>query len=1343
MSKEGGFGSPALSAGAPWAVGLVAVAALLTRTPAPAPPSTPPLAEPRAAAAVAVPPGRALAAVVPIVKLIADVANVRVTPPEIVQSWDVLLPQLEKRGAAQSAAAIERIGRLVHESVEGPEDAGTDSPAIPDEQVMAILTGLELPNRGDFETHRRRVLDHFRDTRAPADYVSRIRDRVAQVADVTFVIATVPDYADSYSRWIADEAFASIQAAAGTAGYSLDRFLTPGWPQPRESEGRTRRAQEFEPGALIFRGSPSGPQDDTRTAASRAAPEGDGRGPFARRLQLLVVLVVAETATRGLEKPAFAAASQLVLAWTPSGPVHLNVLGPHFSGTSQSLRLAIESIFGAAGPRARTGDLQVRVVTGSATSRSNSAIIEGFVEDPPGTRRRASFGTDTAGQVEFESAVHTDPEMLGPLERRLDAMGIPPSQVALLVEENTAWGSALFTRPRTDAAVHGESTEPVPPGTCENADKGTFSCAIRLSFPMHVSRLAAVTSKAATAAPFAAATLPQLDLVDSKEPSDRLPTFTPALTEGTLTTALAGILATLGREQVRAVGILATDKRDFVFLAREVIRAAPNVQLFTIEPHILFLHPEYRSFVRGTLVASSYPLYSRTQPVLFPLGPSNGTGLRQRRQFVNMAAQGRYNALLYLLDRPDLLVDATADVMAEGDEKTTVRPAAVWLGIVGQNRFVPLDASSRVRHPLLWERYLSISGMWSAARVLLMLALASQLVLIVMARYGHTPVLRGLFAPFTPASDPDVAREQGLLTAAVIASLAMLLVWFLMLARAITADRGLSSAVVALPMLVFAVIAGAIAAAQLVVRGVGRAVDGWRAARGGSSAARQRAATVAVTLVAVSALGALTYGFATWFVIAGPEFSSAWRAFRDLARPELASLQFAAERTLDVSSFVSPTAPIVAFAIVGYAWAMWSLRCLRHQTYRIEATAPLMLTLTRNDQRLAADFSGALASTVHPTGRYFVLPLAALLLLAPGLVYTYSVDGRAFARALVFGSGLALLAATVEAAQAAWLGWRLKATLERLRLHPIADEITARGKDPLDWGISVEPKFGTARRVLRDRLVEVRLHLERVQQAVLRPHVHTGVYQGVDRRKEASTSVPPPVSAPLPSGLAAFGQRAALRSNDLEWIEHWDHGVPNPDARETPPDDPARLAEDTRPLFETTIWRVAVTASNQLAPVLWRRYWSKGRTPGSLTLADSYFHSAERFVSLMAALVLRAVVARVVRGLSLALLLCGILFVGHLLYTFPGRQLWLMADLVTLTVVSGIGAVLLIALERDEVLSGLWSTRPGRVGVESGLVMRIAAYVALPLLTLFATQFPEAAGGLTTWLDPVRQVLPR
>jgi hypothetical protein len=39
-------------------------------------------------------------------------------------------------------------------------------------------------------------------------------------------------------------------------------------------------------------------------------------------------------------------------------------------------------------------------------------------------------------------------------------------------------------------------------------------------------------------------------------------------------------------------------------------------------------------------------------------------------------------------------------------------------------------------------------------------------------------------------------------------------------------------------------------------------------------------------------------------------------------------------------------------------------------------------------------------------------------------------------------------------------------------------------------------------------------------------------------------------------------------------------------------------------------------------------------------------------------------------------------------------------------------------------------------------VLRLAIFVLIPLVTLFAAQFPDTGGVLMRWLEPVRKFLP-
>jgi hypothetical protein len=73
---------------------------------------------------------------------------------------------------------------------------------------------------------------------------------------------------------------------------------------------------------------------------------------------------------------------------------------------------------------------------------------------------------------------------------------------------------------------------------------------------------------------------------------------------------------------------------------------------------------------------------------------------------------------------------------------------------------------------------------------------------------------------------------------------------------------------------------------------------------------------------------------------------------------------------------------------------------------------------------------------------------------------------------------------------------------------------------------------------------------------------------------------------------------------------------------------------------------------------------------------------------------------------------------------------------------SAVALLLLVRLEKDAVLSRLWSTQPGRLDWNGEFVRRMVVYGALPVVTLFATFFPEVGQSVFSWLEPVKKVMP-
>ena len=271
----------------------------------------------------------------------------------------------------------------------------------------------------------------------PTDATSLSLDDIATAASpasrekayVSFILATVPDYVDSNTAWMADEILGAMQAAVGHDGYVLDRFDLPEVPRvspsdagegtsqsgggahdadteaDRKSPATPRRLHETEPGILIFRA------DDA----------------------WLVILTALETATSGLHVSAFDSAARFIADWQRAqhAEPELRIMGPTFSG---SMHVMVDSLSRLS---AEACIRQVHVVSGSATRDENAADFAGFCH-------RANLGDDACT---YASAMHPNRQTLYGLYRQLQRMHPSwlPGRVALLQEANTTYGQSFGT----------------------------------------------------------------------------------------------------------------------------------------------------------------------------------------------------------------------------------------------------------------------------------------------------------------------------------------------------------------------------------------------------------------------------------------------------------------------------------------------------------------------------------------------------------------------------------------------------------------------------------------------------------------------------------------------------------------------------------------------------------------------------------------------------------------------------------------------------------------------------------------------------------------------------------
>jgi hypothetical protein len=535
-----------------------------------------------------------------------------------------------------------------------------------------------------------------REARASSDCVlfSAVQRRLTERhMSLTTVIATLPDWVDSSLKWTFDTEVDALQAAAAQLGYvstvfDLPETSAPVGPGAAPDAGyRLPRLHETTPGALLFRSVPAGQSQDVK---------------------LLLILIVGETPTAGVHHRALTAAIQFVQLWhateqftragAPPSPCQwtaldgrtapLKILGPTYSGSAASLRMVLEDTVGPLQSRApqvsptSPPPVLADIVTPSASSLTNRDIL-------------------TAVGTRFRSVTHSDGEVLRALAgylRSTDAGWGCGEGAALLVEANTTWGRQFLQ--------NGSSSQ----SDCDQCKRGEqtrspLSCAVLVPFPIHISKLRSDPKSAAAgnADPTTLRSQTVLDLADQTAPADRIPAVTPELTGASVELMIGGMFRAIERRDIKAIGILATDKRDHIYLAQQIAHRRPNVLSFTIESNLIYLHPEVVGYLRGTLVASTYSLDERSQQMTRP-----HLANRFPQQFGSSAAHGVFNALAMLMDQQSVMLDydmpagpgqrvatdsSTGPCRPPEDDVPKKCTPAVWISIAGQEMLLPVSAA--------------------------------------------------------------------------------------------------------------------------------------------------------------------------------------------------------------------------------------------------------------------------------------------------------------------------------------------------------------------------------------------------------------------------------------------------------------------------------------------------------------------------------------------------------------------------------------------------------------------------------------------------------------------------
>jgi hypothetical protein len=286
------------------------------------------------------------------------------------------------------------------------------------------------------------ALSHDNKERADADLLTKLKPY-----QIECIIATIPHPTQSGLGYWYDLSIDAIARAVETAGFvPYSAFTPPGWPQLAEDKKRETSAaavRQEQPGMLLFRSTNPESKD------------------------LRIVWLVGETPTSGIDNDAFQKSVDFVRDFglrthQSENSQTLRILGPFFSGSQQSLLMALHNA------KHDKGVATFVIRNGSATA----------IEKGPFDNLGANYKTTVIpyGIVRTEVLRY----LANPSSPRTNCEPVLP-KMAVLHESDTIFGrKPLNKKDKTDKD--------------NNDQEKSDGAVIEIPFPIHISELQGVPS---------------------------------------------------------------------------------------------------------------------------------------------------------------------------------------------------------------------------------------------------------------------------------------------------------------------------------------------------------------------------------------------------------------------------------------------------------------------------------------------------------------------------------------------------------------------------------------------------------------------------------------------------------------------------------------------------------------------------------------------------------------------------------------------------------------------------------------------------------------------------------
>jgi hypothetical protein len=450
-----------------------------------------------------------------------------------------------------------------------------------------------------------------------------------------FLIVTLPDPVTTHLALYFDRTIEALEAAAQQQKLFLDRYWLP-WPVPGGSMPPGDTAQDLrvteildafrsrQPGLMIF--------------------SAQGRVTFA--------FLVSESPTSGINRSQFQNAVRYASVLSRSSPPAVHVVGPFFSGSTPS---AIDLVNGiGAGAR-------LDFVSGTMSSFAQADALH-------------------KAKLKFGQTLHDDSRAQNFLLDFLSERGLTKTgrNVAILQEDETRYGGDTTANSKVEA------------NALDSHDNDKYPRLHHITFPRELSRLrnaSAGNNAVSTTAPGPLPATPADELSwnwkDAAKDEDSVPAFSGAQGPLSQQAVLLSISETIRQQNIKYVGISATDIVDILFLSRFLKVTAPNTRVFVLDADLLMVKASSEGReLEGTLVVSTYPLVARNADWTYA-----GAGRAATNTFPSRITQGTYNAILFQLDpKNHTALREYVDPLLDDGGAPNDRPP-LWLTVVGRSGF--------------------------------------------------------------------------------------------------------------------------------------------------------------------------------------------------------------------------------------------------------------------------------------------------------------------------------------------------------------------------------------------------------------------------------------------------------------------------------------------------------------------------------------------------------------------------------------------------------------------------------------------------------------------------------